>query len=70
MMVDWARASFPLFSLILLSSFEGTMFSISVTTSYRYGGSCLMVAMMSRSGVCSPSKSGCSKVATISLRLR
>ena len=47
MLVDWVIASFPLFSLILLSSFGGTMFTISVTTGCRYGGSCLMVAMMS-----------------------
>ena len=49
MLVAWSSDSFPLFSLILLSSLRGTMFSINVTTVYRYGGSCLMVTMTSGS---------------------
>ena len=70
MLVDWVSASFPFFSLILLSSLGGTMFAINVTIGCRYGGSYLMVAMTSGSGVCPPSRSGCSKVAMVSLHLR
>ena len=54
MLVDWASAFFPLLSLILSSSLGGTMFAISVTTDCRYSGSCLMVAITSRSGVWPP----------------
>ena len=69
MLVDWASTSFPFFSLILLSSFAGTMFTISITTGCRYGGSSLMVAMTSRSGVCPPSRSGYLEVVMVFLHL-
>ena len=49
MLVAYSSTSFPLFSLILLSLLEGTMFAINVTIDYRYGGNYLVVTMMSGS---------------------
>ena len=45
------------------------MFPINVTTGCRYGGSCLMVTMMSGSAAGSPSESDYSEVTTVSLHL-
>ena len=50
-LVDWARASFPLLSHSLSSSFGGTIFTIRVTADCRYDGSCLMVTFTSGLGV-------------------
>ena len=70
MLAAYSRASFPLFSLNLISSEEETILVISVTISCRVNGSCLTAVVTSASAIAPPSKPHYLEKVTASLHLR